>query len=91
MMLTDDRVSHLAHLIKDKIWNDDLVDFTEEAAVLREIKRVFTKYFAAADEIDTIVRQKIYSQKKSIPEGSRDWDILYRKYFEEELAKRGVS
>jgi hypothetical protein len=41
-----------------------------------------------ADEmIDALVRRKIESQKRSIPEGSSEWDVLYRKYFDEEVAK----
>ena len=40
------------------------------------------------DEIDTFVRQKIAKLSRRVPEGSREWEILYRKYFEEETAKR---
>ena len=88
MIFSEDRISHIAHLLQDRIWKDDLVDFDDEGTVLREIKRVLHKYFADSDEIDTLVRQKIYKQGKRIIEGSRDWDIIYRKYFEEEMNKR---
>jgi hypothetical protein len=41
-----------------------------------------------ADEaIDALVRRKIESQKRPIVEGSDEWDVLYRKYYEEEAAK----
>ncbi|MBI4041641.1 MAG: DUF507 family protein [Deltaproteobacteria bacterium] len=88
MIFNEDRISHLAHLMQDRLWQDDLVEFIDEGQALREMKRVLTKYFSAVDEIDSMVRNKIYSQKKNIPEGSRDWDILYKKYFEEELRKK---
>ena len=40
------------------------------------------------DEIERRVRSKIMSQKRgSIPEGSQEWDVLFRKYYEEELNK----
>lgn len=87
-MFSDDRLSHLSHLLQDRIWKDDLVDFPDDGVALREIKRVLHKYFSTSEEIVQIVRTRIYSQRAKIIEGSRDWDILYSKYFEEELAKR---
>lgn len=87
-MFTDDRISHLAHLLQDRIWKDDLVDFSDDAVVLREIKKTLHKYFSDADEVDTFVRNKIYAMGKKVMEGSQEWDIIYRKYFEEELSKR---
>jgi len=87
-MFTEDRLSHLSHLLQDRIWKDDLVDFPDDGTALREIKRVLHKYFSTSEEIDQIVRQRMYSQRSKMIEGSRDWDILYGKYFEEELAKR---
>lgn len=87
-MFTEDRLSHLAHLLQDRIWKDDLVDFPDDGAALREMKRVLHKYFSTSEEIDQIVRQRIYGQRSKMIEGSRDWDLLYSKYFEEELSKR---
>jgi len=39
------------------------------------------------DQLDRKAREKITSQKKHIEEGSQEWEILYRKYYNEELAK----
>ncbi|MBI2347945.1 MAG: DUF507 family protein [Deltaproteobacteria bacterium] len=39
------------------------------------------------DRVDEVVRQKIQSLSRPVPPGSREWDILYRKYLEEELKK----
>ena len=64
------------------------MDYPDEAAALREIKHVLHRYLAAAEEIGAIVRKKIYSQGRQIVEGSQEWDVLYERYFEEELAKR---
>ena len=88
MMLSEDRLSHLSHLLQDCIWKDDMVDFSDDDAALREVKRALHKYFAATEEIDALVRQKLYGQGKKIVEGSQDWEVLYKKYFEEELSKR---
>ncbi|HLC18203.1 MAG TPA: DUF507 family protein [Thermodesulfobacteriota bacterium] len=88
MRLSADRVSHIAHLVVDGIWKDDLVDFTSDEKALQEVKRVITDYLKVEDEVDERVRQKIRSLSRDVPEGSREWDVLYKKYFEEEMAKK---
>lgn len=89
MRLSEDRISHLAHLVSDGIWKDDLVDFNDDDKALHEIKRVMTDYLKVEDDADTIARDKIRSLSREVPEGSREWDILYKKYFEEEVSKKG--
>ncbi len=88
MRLTEDRISHLSHLVIDRLYKDDIADFPDEAQALREAKQAFAYYVRAEDEVDTFVRQKIAKLSRRVPEGGREWDILYRKYFEEEMAKR---
>ncbi|MBI5418585.1 MAG: DUF507 family protein [Deltaproteobacteria bacterium] len=88
MRLTEDRISHLSHLVIDRLYKDDLADFPDEAAALREAKSAFTAYVRAEDEVDTLARQKIARLSRRVPEGGREWEILYRKYVEEEMAKR---
>ncbi|HEY1374408.1 MAG TPA: DUF507 family protein [Candidatus Binatia bacterium] len=85
--LTESRVSHLAHLIIDGVWKNDLADFTNEARALAETKRVLEEFFGGEDRLDDIVRQKIQSLSRHVAPGSREWDVLYRKYYEEELRK----
>ncbi len=89
MRLSDDRISHISHLVFDGVWKDDLVDFKDEDKALIEIKRAITDYLKVEDEADTIARDKIRSLSRDVPEGSREWDILYKKYFEEEASKKG--
>ena len=87
MRLSEDRISHISHLLADGIWKDDLIDFTEEKQALLDIKRVIAGYLTVEDSADTVARDKIQTLSKDVPEGGREWDILYKKYFEEELAK----
>ncbi len=87
MRLSEDRISHISHLLADGIWKDDLIDFTEEKQALIHIKQIIAAYLSVEDNADTAARDKIMSLSKDVPEGGREWDILYRKYFEEELAK----
>lgn len=89
MRLTDDRISHIAHLLFDGVWKDDLVDFTDENKALLEIKKVVTDYLRVEDDADSAARTKIRSLSRGVPEGSREWDILYKKYYEEEVKKKG--
>ena len=86
--LSDGRISHLAHLVMDGLRRDKLVEFLNEGRSLAETKQVLQDFFQREDHLDEIVRQKIQSLSRHVPEGSREWDILYRKYLEEESRKQ---
>jgi hypothetical protein len=88
MRLSEERISHIAHLIHDGLWKDDIVDYTSYESALQEIKRTITDYLRVDDDVEEKVRQKIRSMSRSIPEGGREWEILYKKYFDEEMGKR---
>ncbi|MGE0526962.1 MAG: DUF507 family protein [Bdellovibrionales bacterium] len=89
MILSDDRLNHLAHLVVDGIWNDDLVDYTDDDAALRAAKRGLAGFVKEAEDIDRAAKSKVASLKRGVVEGSPEWDVLYAKYFEEEMQKRG--
>jgi hypothetical protein len=89
MKFSDDRISHISHLIQDRLYQDLLVDYPDEDKAIREIKRTLIEYFRVEDEADQTAREKISHLKRGVPEGSREWDLLYRKYLEEELTKKG--
>ena len=86
--LSESRISHLAHLVMDGLRQDKLAEFPNEGRSLAETKQVLQDFFQREDRIDEIVRRKIASLSRPVPQGSRDWDILYRKYFEEESRKQ---
>jgi hypothetical protein len=86
--LSESRISHLAHLVLDGLRKGNLVEFSSEGRALAETKQVLHGFFQREDHIDEIVRKKINSLSRHIPQGSREWDILYRKYFEEESRKQ---
>jgi hypothetical protein len=89
MRLSEDRVSHLARLVVDGIWDDDLVDYVDDDAALRAGKKGLNEFVKDVEDIDKSVVAKVASLKRGVPEGSPEWDILYSKYFEEELERRG--
>lgn len=89
MILSEDRQTHWAHVLTDGVYNDDLVDFSDEDQALRIAKRAILEFIKEDEELDNRARQKVASLKRGVVEGSPEWDILYRKYYEEERGKRG--
>ncbi len=89
MNFSEDRQSHWAHLITDAVYNDDLVDFSDDDQALRATKRAIAEFIKEDDDIDAKARAKVASLKRGVVEGSPEWDILYKKYYEEERGKRG--
>ena len=78
----------MSHLILRYMDGEDTLEYFDEPQEIRQtIVRIITEEMRADEMIDALVRRKIESQKRSIPEGSAEWDVLYRKYFEEEVAK----
>ena len=89
MRLSEDRIYHISHLIQDMLIRNRNVDvlLTEER-MLREIKRTIADELKFEDEADEAARRTIQSLSRKVPEGSREWDVLYRKYVEEEMNRR---
>ena len=91
MKISDEKIRHVSHLITDSIYNDDLVDYDDEEAVVSAVKSIIFEYFHAEQNIDRFVKEKIESLKRPVPHGSREWEILYDKYFAEEMRKKGLD
>jgi hypothetical protein len=89
VILSEDRVSHLARLVVDGIWNDDLIDYVDDDLALRAGKRGLNLFVKEIEELDQVVNGKIASLKRGVVEGSPEWDVLYAKYMEEEMQRRG--
>lgn len=78
----------MAHLVMEGLRRDNLADFPNEGRTLAETKQVLNEFFQREDQLEDLVRQKIQSLSRHVPTGSREWDVLFRKYYEEELRKR---
>ncbi len=90
MMLSEDKISHLSHVLLKNLIAQGLVEPVEdEAAVRREIKRTVVFELKLGEEIEEIVRKKLQSFSKKLVEGSPEWEVLYKKYFREEEIKKG--
>ncbi len=90
MTLSDDRINYLSHLILKELRAKGGANFPDEAKVLAGVKQAIHQFGSLLDTLDTQIRKKIGTLKRNIPEGSREWDLLYRQYFDEELAKKGL-
>ena len=91
MRVNRDKVNKLAHVIADALADMSEVDFVEDRNTVRlETRKILEDLLNKEEKIDEAARQKIESQKKTILEGSQEWDILYRKYYNEEVKKLGV-
>ncbi|MGA3054454.1 MAG: DUF507 family protein [Candidatus Korobacteraceae bacterium] len=91
MRLSREKINKLAHAVADTLAEMDNVDFIEDRNSIRlEARRVLELLMAQEAKIDAAARQKIESQRRTILEGSQEWDILYRKYYNEEVKKLGI-
>jgi len=92
IMNYDDRYSDISHKILDELYEEYLIDYDEanENKVKNIIFKSFKDFAKSYEEIDDIVYDKIKSLKKEVFPGSAEYEILYDRYFKEELARRGM-
>ena len=86
MRLSRDKVNILSHRVADTLAEIDEVTFKEDRNTVRlAALDILNKWLKKEEAMDQAARQKIESQSRPIPEGGEEWDILYRKYYEEQL------
>ncbi len=88
MRLSAVKINHISHLIADELENESSVKLLAEKNDVRlKIKVLITKELKLDDIVDEKIRKSISSMSRKIPEGSREWEVLYNKMFEEEMEK----
>jgi hypothetical protein len=91
MRISRDKLNKLAHTVADTLAEIDEVEFLEDRNTIRqEARKALENLLMAETKIDAAARLKIASQRKIIIEGSQEWDILYRKYYNDEVKKLGL-
>ncbi len=91
MRLSRDKLNVCAKRIAEVLRQMDDVIFVEDPNTIRvEIRTILENLLKEEEKIDQAARQKIESQKRTIVEGTQEWDILYRKYYNEEVKKLGI-
>jgi hypothetical protein len=92
MKLSRDKVNDISHKLVSAFRKArDLRLKKDPNDVRLEIVRLMTELLAMEEKIDRAARTKIRSQKKEIPEGTEEWDLLHRRYYSEELKKFGID
>jgi len=86
--LSREKVIRLSHLVFNEFNHDEEIEFYADPSEIRnEIFQLISDEMKADEAIDAMVRRKIETQKRPIVEGSDEWEVLYRKYYEEESAR----
>lgn len=88
MVLSEDKISHLSHLILNDLKKGISTLKEDEISVLREIKRLIIAELRVDEDVDAIVRKKLEPYSRKYPEGTSEWNIQYSRFFEEEMRKR---
>lgn len=89
MKLTEDRILYLARESLNRLRAEGLADVPNFPLALRQAREVIAQWMEKGDQVDAVVRRKIASLKRGVVEGSSEWQILYRRYREEEIRKKG--
>ena len=91
MRISRDKLNKLAHTVADTLAEIPECDFLEDRNTIRqEARKALEKLLTEETRIDAAARLKIASQRKIILEGSQEWEILYRKYYNDEVKKLGL-
>ncbi len=91
MRISRDKLNKLAHTVADTLAEIPECDFLEDRNTIRqEARKALEKLLMEELKLDAGARAKIASQRKIIVEGSQEWDILYRKYYNDEVKKLGL-
>jgi hypothetical protein len=89
--ISRDKLNKLAHTVADTLAEIPECDFLEDRNTIRqEARKALEKLLMEETRLDAAARLKISSQRKIIVEGSQEWEILYRKYYNDEVKKLGI-
>jgi hypothetical protein len=89
MKLSEDRILYIARESLTRLRDEKLAEIPSFPTALRVGREVLTQFAEQGDAVDAVVRRKIASIKRGVVEGGAEWNILYRRYREEELRKKG--
>jgi hypothetical protein len=91
MRLSRDKLNKLAHTVADSLADIEQVGFLDDRNTIRqEARKALETLLIEEARIDAAARLKIANQRKIILEGSQEWEILYRKYYNDEVRKLGI-
>lgn len=87
MHISEDRLQTLCGVITKTLLNEQFVQVDAPSHLQKIVHQAMVRYVQADAAADTRVRAKIASLKRQVPEGSREWEVLYQQYYDDELRK----
>ena len=92
MKLSRDKVNDMSHKIVTTLRKSRDFRLKKDPNDVRlEIVKNMTELLTIEERVDKASRLKIRTQKREVPEGSEEWDLLHRRYYAEELKKLGID
>ena len=92
MRLTREKIVRISHQLIELLVQSKDVEFVEDRDTIRQhMVQTMTNVLREEEKVEAEVRRRITSQKKEILEGSEEWDVLFRKYYSEELRRMGIA
>lgn len=87
----EDRYNNIAHEILDKLWQDDLVEYSvTENTMKNVILTALELYLASFEDIESIVIEKIKHMKRELIPGTDEYNVVFERLYREELQKKGM-
>ena len=92
MRLSREKIVRISHQVTDLLVLTNEVEFIEDRDTIRQhVVNTITNVLREEEKMEVEVRKRITSQKKEIIEGSEEWDLLFRKYYSDEMRRMGIS
>jgi hypothetical protein len=92
MKLSRDKLTDISHKLVSMMRKSREFRLRKDQNEVRlAIVGAMTEILTIEDKVDRAARTKIRTQKRDIPEGSEEWDLLHRRYYAEELKKLGID
>ncbi len=89
MRLSNAKINHIAHIVADHLTTDRSVKCLRDQNDIRlRVKLIITDELKLDEDVDRFARREIKNMAKKPPEGSKEWEVLYERHYEEELNRR---
>ena len=89
MSLSREKINHLSQILVEGLRRLDGVTLYEPANTIRlEIVRAINDALQLEERIESLVRQKLNTYSRPIVEDSPEWNVMYQKFYDEEMDKR---
>lgn len=87
----EDRFNNVAHLILDKLWSDDLMNYSVTENLMKNvIYKAIEDYIQGFEDIEQTVIDKIDTMKRRLIPGTDEYSTVFERLYREELQRKGM-